>query len=634
MPNGPRPRGRNPAVGRLVPPNPDMIRPVGQVRRSQVISTYSIGAIVDLASGSCMPMGLEEWDSQMRGGRIPELTIFESRLQGQLGVDFFRLPPVVQEIDSQPGMVDRKYAIPCVRFPEWHECPKCHRLGTENDPFEPGPDTNGLVCAACSGNAVNPVRFVRACDAGHIADFPWVWWAHRERHSGACGHPVLYLISRGKSASLADLYVNCRSCDSGRSLGDAFLVESLRELNCKGTRPWLNDHETGCDRRPRALQRGASNVHFPVIASALSIPPVSEPLFQLLDDHWDVIRNLPESAVLPVLAGFAQQYAVPAEELLEAHRQRILLERGEVTRTELASRAAEYLALGSDREEETLAGKVPQFCNRITQPPDAISPWFDLVGAVSRLREVRAIAGFSRIEPMPVSGEKIVQALNERRISPLSTGRNRWLPATEIRGEGIFLRFRSAAVESWMAANPRLGERAAAVELLSAAVAAKRGYEREYSITPRLLLVHSFAHAMIRQLSVDCGYSSSALRERLYIAESAEGAEAMHGVLIYTGSPDSEGSLGGLVRLAAPELIVDAVTRAVRHARWCGSDPVCRETDPAQSGEKISGAACHCCLLLPETACEKFNRELDRTMLIGDAEGLWTGFFDGLGEQG
>jgi hypothetical protein len=76
------------------------------------------------------------------------------------------------------------------------------------------------------------------------------------------------------------------------------------------------------------------------------------------------------------------------------------------------------------------------------------------------------------------------------------------------------------------------------------------------------------------------------------------------------------------------------VTRAVRFSRWCGSDPVCLETDPAQSGERVSGAACHCCLLVPETACEKYNRELDRTTLVGDAGHGWRGFFDGLGEGG
>ena len=171
-----------------------------------------------------------------------------------------------------------------------------------------------------------------------------------------------------------------------------------------------------------------------------------------------------------------------------------------------------------------------------------------------------------------------------------------------------------------------------ALERRSAAVAADRGYVREYGITARLLLVHSFAHALIRTISIDCGYSSSALRERLYVSEPDGLRPAMNGVLIYTGSPDSEGSLGGLVRLAEPAQLGRIVLRAIRSAQWCGSDPVCLETDPAQSGDRVSGAACHCCLLVPETACEKFNRELDRTMLVGSSEadtsGHWKGFFD------
>lgn len=426
--------------------------------------------------------------------------------------------------------------------------------------------------------------------------------------------------------------MKCTTCDAGHTLGDAFNVESLRELRCHGARPWLDEWQSACDERPRALQRGASNVHFPVLVSALSIPPVSEPLFQLLDERWDIVRNLPESAVSAVIDGFARQYGVDPSRMLEAYRQRILIERGEAIRTDLGSRAEEYLALCSDREEEVVAGRVAQFCNELFEPPAALSQWFDLVAGVSRLREVRALAGFTRIEPQPISGERVREALERGRIASLSLHPSNWLPAAEIWGEGIFLRFRDSAIDDWIARNPAVVGRAAALEKRSQALAAERGYELEYSISPRLLLVHSFAHALVRQLSVDCGYSSSALRERLYIADPSQGAGAMNGVLIYTGSPDSEGSLGGLVRLAAPDLIEDAVLRAVRHARWCGSDPVCRETDPAQSGERISGAACHCCLLVPETACEKFNRELDRTMLVGDAEGAWRGFFEGLGE--
>lgn len=608
------------------------VRAMGTVRRSQSITTYGIGAIVDLTDGSVMPMGLEEWEANARGGRLTPVIIHEPRLQAQLGVDFFRLAPATEELDAREQLIDRRYSIPCVRFPAWQECPQCHRLGTHGDPFEVADDSHRLVCKPCGKRAyVNPVRFIAACERGHIRDFPWIWWAHRHEEHVSCANPALFLRSRHQSAALSDLYIFCKMCGASSSMGNAFSIESLAKLGCNGERPWLGDAERDCNQRLRALQRGASNVHFPVIATALSIPPASEPYFQFLDDAWPYIRSVPVSAIDPALAGMAAQFGIEFEPLKQAYEARRRMEAGEAARSDLASRVEEYNALSSSREDESVAGRPPEFCNESSPAPDAISPWFDLIGAVSRLREVRALTGFSRLEPYPVSGERIRDALTDGSISPLSKAVSNWFPAAEIRGEGIFLRFRTTAIDEWIAKNPDLLTRSQILEERSAAVANKRGYQREYRITPRLLLVHSFAHAMIRQLSLDCGYSSSALRERLYVSD--EGDSAMNGLLIYTGSPDSEGSLGGLVRLAQPRLIVDAVIRAVRHARWCGSDPVCAETDPNQSGDRISGAACHCCLLVPETACEKFNRELDRTFLIGDGQGRWAGFFNGLGED-
>lgn len=604
------------------------VRPAGTVRRSQVISTFGIGAILDLESGSFMPLGLSDWESATYA---PALRINEPRLEAQLGVDHFRLPPAAEPIDGQPGWVEARSTLPAIRFPEWHECPACHRLGRKDEPFQLDANGSSLQCEACR-KKVNPVRFVVACQKGHIDEFPWVWWAHRKAPGGICRTPVLKLESRGESASLADLYVVC-SCREKQSLGDAFGPESLRGRTCSGRRPWLVDRED-CDvSPPRVLQRGASNIHFAVVASALSIPPASEPLLQFIDERWDMIDGLPEDAREPVIRGWARQYAIDGDELCKAYERRLTLVRGESEYTEHISRAEEYLALCSSRDDEPTAGYVPQFRNDVHPAPPALSAWFESVGAVSRLREVRAMAGFTRIEPYPVSGEQIAAAIQEQRVAPISKAHPRWLPAAEIRGEGIFLKLRTDAIDRWVAANPGVLERAARLDARARAIGRNRGYELDYAITPRLLLIHSFAHAMIRQLSIDCGYSASSLRERLYAAEAADGGAPMNGVLIYTGSPDSEGSLGGLVRLADPGLITDAVTRAVRSARWCGSDPVCLETDPDQSGDRISGAACHCCLLLPETACEKFNRELDRTLLVGEATGRWKGFFDGLGDQ-
>lgn len=623
-----KPLARKPA---FVAPAAPPARPIGRVRRSQAISTYGIGAIVDLEAGSYMPMGLEDWEQQVRGGRPSSMMIYEARLQTQLGVDHFRLPPILEEIPQQKGMVDARYAVPAIRFPRWHECTKCHRIGTEGNPFQLADDGNQLRCVACS-KMTNPVRFVVACDRGHISDFPWVWWTHRRRTEGKCPNPVLELRSRGESASLADLFVRCKTCKAQVSLGNAFGADSLKGVACGGSRPWLLDKEA-CDRQPRVLQRGASNIHFPVIASALSIPPVSEPLAQILDEHWEVIRSIPKEALAASLQGIAGVNGVPVESLLAAFERRRAIETGTVLRTDAGSRAEEYLALSETREDDAVGGFVPQFVNRVYEPPPALSAWFDLVGAVSRLREVRALAGFSRIEPYSTGAERVIDAIQSGKVAPLSKRPVAWLPAAEIRGEGIFLRFRTEAIEEWAGRNARVVEHAKVLEQIAENMAVDRGIRRDYRITPRLLLVHSFAHALIRQLSIDCGYSSSALRERLYVAEPGPAQTPMNGVLVYTGSPDSEGSLGGLVRLATPELLRNVVIQALRNARWCGSDPVCLETDPRQSGERLSGAACHCCLLVPETACEKYNRELDRAMIVGSAGRTWTGFFGNTAED-
>lgn len=608
------------------PGNPG-VEPVGRIRRSQLISTYGVGAIVDLEKGSYMPMGLEDWD---RATSAPALSISEDRLQILLGVDHFRLAPIAEDL-LPTHQVDPKHAVPVIRFPKWHQCPKCLRIGKEGQPFEVAANGSELECRGHPKPLLTtPVRFVVACAKGHIDDFPWEWWSHRRRES-ACDRPTLELKSDGKSAALADIYVQCKNCGARESLGDAFRPEAMKGQSCRGSRPWLHDRQEDCDAPPRVIQRGASNVHFPVVASALSIPPASEAAFQIIDDQWLALGALPEEAVIPALAGIAKSLGVDLSILLIAYRAKQKLLEGASERTEISSRREEYEALSNDCNHGAFAGIMPQFCNQVKDAPDSLSKWFDIVGAVSRLREVRALAGFTRIEPYPVSPENIRDALNRGVISPLSKTPKKWLPATEIRGEGIFLRFRTDAIDEWINDNRSVQDRIKKLERRSATIASERDYERDYTITARLLLVHSFAHAMIRTISIDCGYSSSSLRERLYVSEADGALGPMNGVLIYTGSPDSEGSLGGLVRLADPTQLTRVIMKSIRSALWCGSDPVCSETEPEQSGDKVSGAACHCCLLLPETACEKFNRELDRTMLVGSAHpkenGGWLGFF-------
>ena len=614
----------------------DAIEPLGSVRRSQLVSSFGIGAIVDLEKGSFMPMGLEDWE---RATGLPSLQIGEPRLQGMLGVSHFRLGPVREDI---PGtkQVRARSAAPAVRFPEWHECPRCHRIGVQGAPFELDEDGGRLRCLAHGGAAAytTPVRFVLACRRGHLEDFPWAWWAHRDSPGGVCEAPSLYLGSFGRSAALSDLFVQCRGCGTKerpvmKSLGEAFRGNALGDWSCSGFRPWLYDREADCEEDVRMLQRGASNAHFGVVCSALSIPPASEAVSLIVEEVRILLDGVDEASLPSVLAGVAGRSGVTVDQLLAAYGRLRDAEAGSTGLTERHARIEEYTALSEDREDPVVGGVVPEFRNLVAEPPASLAGWFELVGAASRLREVRALAGFSRIEPYPVAAEGVGRAIAEGLVAPLSKTPRNWLPAAEIRGEGLFFRFRTQAVDSWIEANPGVVLRTALLEARSREIADRREFERPYTITPRLLLVHSFAHALIRQISVECGYSASALRERLYVAEADGGRPAMNGVLVYTGSPDSEGSLGGLVRLAEPELLEPIVRRTLDSVRWCGSDPVCIETDIAQSGERVSGAACHSCLLLPETACEKFNRELDRAVLVGDAEQTFGGYFGDAAED-
>jgi hypothetical protein len=606
----------------------------GSCRRSQAVLGFGVGAIVDFVTGSYMPLGLDL--QQIRagalGGRVADIKIFEPRLQYLLETSEFRSVPTPSDKEKRRfgTEVERRFAVPCTRFPEWLECPSCHRLGRVNDPFEVQPNQK-VRCTACNVDA-NPVRFIVCCEQGHINDFPWVRWAHGDQET--CKRPLLYLRSAGKSTGLGDLYVECknRDCKAGpQSLEKIFHKGELRKLGlrCTGRRPWLMTSNQRCDKEPVTVQRGGSNVYFTVTASMLSIPPGSDAVAQFFEQAWDFISALPEGNRDTAVKSYAQVNGIDEELALAWVAERARIARGETVKDEHSARYQEYLALSRNHEAIEVAGARPDFENKVSPPPETISRWFDLIAVAKRVREVRVSCGFTRLAPLPIAIEAIPKALRDGKIVPLSRQKLTWLPAIELRGEGVFLRFKEAEIESWVRRNQGAEARAAQLDGIFQQVCAERGYEPPYPITARLLLVHSFAHALIRRISLDCGYSSASLRERLYVQDSVLGEEPMAGVLIYTGTADSDGSLGGLVAHGSPSRISELVLRTIADVSWCSSDPVCLETEPVVTADRVSGASCHSCLLVPETACEKFNRELDRTFLVGDFGKTYKGFFDG-----
>jgi hypothetical protein len=373
-------------------------------------------------------------------------------------------------------------------------------------------------------------------------------------------------------------------------------------VQCRGHRPWLAvAGDDRCDRPPRVLQRGASNVYWGETVSALDIPPFSIDLSPVFGRFWDVFeRSEPEKWLeLISILRIDADTGMPAPVLLEMLRRwRDALEGNPDEPIEWA----EYRQFVAASGKEIIEG---EFNARPEPAPPELSPWITGVVLAHRLREVRALIGFTRIYPPSGPFRERRQRLCGLSIQPLD-----WLPAVELRGEGIFLRFDLAAVQEWEA---RTAVVARVTSLRQRIAADLREDEAMPDVSARFLLIHSFAHALMRQLSLACGYSSSALRERLYVGEAPH---EMAGILIHTGSPDSEGTLGGLVRQGRSGLLVATMLGALTDMSWCSSDPLCIMGTATLSSPR-NAAACHACLLVPETSCQHFNLSLDRGMLVG-----------------
>lgn len=604
---------------------------LGTVRKSMVTMMFGPGAIVDFrADGgpvSAIVAGLEEWEKTFReGGHGSEQIIRERRLEEKLGVSKFIQPPTLVESYFTKNTTFLK----AYRFPDWLQCPKCDRIA-KSEKWADEDYKAFLYCPECSGSSkkdkvfVVPIRFVLACKKGHLDDFPWDdYLEHKEN----CHHNNGFLLLQSIRAGLSGMVLSCPECGSSRSL-DGFFTRKMISANgikCSGRRPWLDSYDKyECTEKPRVVQRGASNLYFPLIKSAISIPPWTDPFIEILGVHWDKIAKkiTPEERLQYIKIIWDdddfiikhEEIGFPVNRFHEEFEKRIKVIDTEYKsdNEELDIKEEEYLqfisSVTKNNEENT------EFETRRVQVPAILEDYFSSIIRVSRLREVRALYGFTRITP-PAEDETIFVSLSKTRKN--------WLPAIEVRGEGIFIDFDKSNLIKWES-NPKFKERAKE---------ANESWKIEWNehhpdldapfdITPRFLLVHSFSHALMRRLSLECGYSSSALRERLYISEGDNG---MSGVLLYTSTTDSDGSLGGLQRLAEPNRIEGSIIAAVRDMEWCSSDPLCIH-GMVSVRESHSPAACHSCLFAPETACEHYNRFLDRATLVGLPDSVITGYF-------
>jgi len=568
------------------------------LRPSQIITTFGPGSVVDLPDDSVMIAGIEHWFDTNK----PHRKVMEPRLQAALKVEEFRSPPV-----GSFGQRD----VPFVRFPRWRVCPRCSRLSDQfrwprgNPELPPVPR-----CDKCDSTTY-PARIVVACPKGHIDDFPWYRWVHRGAN---CGGGNLFLRGEGRSAALGDLRVAC-SCGRSMTLSGALGSEAMStaHCSCQGKRPWLDDEREQCGERLYSLQRGASNIYFSVVRSALSVPPWSDPLQAEVASWWGQFPTPPprDHWALIVKDRFPGEDPERVYECIERLYG--------LKKSRPSIRSEEYQVLEGEDTEPSV-----HFEGRRRDLSATGSRLLARLVALPRLREVRVLIGFTRIQPseMDPAAETFMDQEDLRvATAPLSARPPVWLPAVENLGEGIFIKLHAERLKAWEA-NEAVLRRSAVVTTAYAKWRHGRGLKVEQKQRPRLVLLHTLAHLLMRQMALESGYSSASLRERIYSDES------MAGLLIYTSSPDSDGSLGGLVRQASPADRFDGLlSSATELARICSSDPLCREHDPSRT-ERLNGAACHACSMASETSCEFGNRLLDRQLVVSLATRDRTGYFD------
>jgi hypothetical protein len=592
---------------------------VGTVRPSQLLWTYGPGALIDLPNLSVITMGLDRWEEN-RCPPIDESRLLEA-VRAILGpqVQRLRMPPVVTEENANPFTAEGKIGVPVRPFPRWLRCVRCGLLAEidsglfilKENPYRP--DQTHFLHASCekgSHSDAVPARFLLACRNGHLDDFPWHWFVHAGL-SGCKG--TLRFFERGASLQTENLWVKCDACEAARSLVHAFGVDAQNNLPaCRGRHPHLDSYDEDCDAEARTVLLGATNSWFPITVSVLAIPHTGDTLTQLVDDGWEDLKDAESEAELKgLLKAFNKRGVLPgmdrygADEIWKAIEKKRNGEGGKKQVVEGDVKLPEWAILTHPNPPTDW----PHFLSERIAPPTQFASLISSVLLLKRLREVNALVGYTRVE----APEESASPEERPPMAALCRYRPDWVPATEVHGEGIFLRFDEKSVEAW--------ESKEAVKARDARLkAGHQGWRNARLLDQdlgypgiRYAMLHSFSHLLIREFALECGYNAASIRERIYA--NHEGDSPMAGILLYTAAADSDGTLGGLVELGKPESLGRMIEQALVRAAICASDPLCSEHDPDKD-RSLHAAACHACSFVSETSCERANRYLDRSLLV------------------
>lgn len=604
-------------------------RRVGSARPSHLMFTGGVGGLIELPSFTVLVQGLDEWSY---AGLESNPVIHEPRVLAAVRAEL--RAPALKELRAAPWLEGQignpngpasQIGVPVIPFPGWYRCTSCNQLGSlesgafsfvnqvASRPFEA--EFRHQNCRRRDRFAV-PARFLLGCMKGHLDDFPYAWFVHKGAPCPLQTYPALKMIDLGSDAA-ANVRVECASgCGARRNMQDAQGQRGMENLpGCRGRHPHLSRFEE-CDQEARLLVLGASNQWFGKTVNALHVPPSqASELEATVDRLWEALGKVTSFEVMEF--AYAVQFNLdlgqwPIKDVWE-----VVERRRSGPAAGAPSDAGDLLG-----PEWALLSQIPppapteDFAIRVVDVPGSAVGLLGDVRQVERLRLVRALVGFTRFDaPDPDEPDLVA-------VAPLSRGaKPEWVPATEVRGEGIFVRLDEAALGEW---ETRVTHPTITQQHRGAFARFKQNRYSDRHPKPagydwglgwpglRYYLVHSMSHVILRAISLECGYSAASLAERVY----ARAEDSMAGFLIYTAVPDAEGTLGGLVSLAEPEKFARVLERAMGDARACSSDPLCAETVPSHGSDACYAASCHVCMFLSETSCERGNRFLDRRLLV------------------
>ncbi len=595
--------------------------PKPTVRNAQLISPFGVGSLCEVDGQSFFIRGTGSWERGYNLQRV-EIASLEARIRPR-------------------KLMKPRDSVAIARFPRWHFCPQCRQMtfySHQRDEDERSEDGSLAKprCSSpeCSRARLVPMRFVAVCDNGHLDEIDWYWWAHRTHQSvqqGQCDRREAQLKFKVTGKSGGDFSSMEIACDCGASGDLEGIADGPLPQRCHGRQPGeqpgLCVAQEG-DGQPAKLfmePRGSSALHYASVISAIDIAgdadsesweklrsdavfqglvQAGEALFRAIQNA-DLLRGTFEEQV----AQLASQFGLPSDEAWACFVADVTGETDENGNS----------AQDEFDQESILGEEFPVLCDPagqatkwlITRPEMpgnrfGLDRLLERVVRVERLREVRAFRGFQR---------RNVTDSNATISPSLDRAQPNWLPAIQVLGEGIFLQFKKEAIKTWLNVNGDTISSFTAAQLEKAeelGLPARMGF----NATPAFIMVHTFSHLLINQLSFDCGYSSTSLRERIYCGAPSN---PYAGILIFTADSDSEGSMGGLSEMAAADRISDVIYRAIARSQWCSGDPVCRELD-AQGVDGLNRAACHACSLVAETSCTCSNVLLNRVLVAGEGK--------------